>query len=68
MINNIQLDYRSSKANNENSDYFIIIHINSSTKKLQKDINRVVKVSKDFSVLRKTKIPTFINKNRFYIK
>src|SRR5699024_3264225 len=83
------LDYRSSKANKENSDYFISIHMNSSTNKsakgvevciydeksklytLSKDIcsnlskaintpNRGVKISKSFSVLRKTKMPALL--------
>ena len=83
------LDYRSSKANKENCDYFISIHMNSSTNKsakgvevwvydeksklytLSKDIcsnlskaintpNRGVKISKSFSVLRKTKMPALL--------
>ncbi|RDY28422.1 N-acetylmuramoyl-L-alanine amidase [Romboutsia weinsteinii] len=83
------LDYRSSKANKENCDYFISIHMNSSTNKsakgcevwvydeksklytLSKNIctnlsqklntpNRGVKVSKEFSVLRKTKMPALL--------
>ena len=80
------LDYRSSKANKENCDYFVSIHMNSSTNKsakgvevwvydeksklytLSKDIctnlskaintpNRGVKISKNFSVLKKTNTP-----------
>ena len=83
------LDYRSSKANKENCNYFISLHMNSSTNKsakgvevwvydekskvynlaknictnLSKDINtpnRGVKVSKNFSVLRKTKMPSLL--------
>ena len=83
------LDYRSSKANKENCDYFVSIHMNSSTNKsakgcevwvydeksklypLSKDIcsnlsktlntpNRSVKISKEFSVLRKTNMPAMI--------
>ena len=83
------LDYRSKKANNENCDYFVSLHMNSSTNKsakgvevwvydekskvynlaknictnLSKDINtpnRGVKVSKNFSVLRKTKMPSLL--------
>lgn len=83
------LDYRSSKANKENCDYFISLHMNSSTNKsakgvevwvydeksklytlsknicsnLSKDINtpnRGVKISKSFSVLRKTKMPALL--------
>ena len=83
------LDYRSSKANKENCDYFISLHMNSSTNKsakgvevwvydekskvynlsknictnLSKDINtpnRGVKVSKNFYVLRKTKMPSLL--------
>ena len=83
------LDYRSSKANKENCDYFVSIHMNSSTNKsakgcevwvydeksklypLAKDIcsnlsktlntsNRLVKISKEFSVLRKTNMPAMI--------
>ena len=83
------LDYRSSKANKENCDYFISLHMNSSTNKsakgvevwvydekskvynlaknictnLSKDINtpnRGVKISKNFSVLRKTKMPSIL--------
>ena len=83
------LDYRSSKANKENCDYFISLHMNSSTNKsakgvevwvydekskvynlsknictnLSKDINtpnRGVKISKNFSVLRKTKMPSLL--------
>ena len=83
------LDYRSSKANKENCDYFISIHMNSSTNKsakgvevwvydeksklytLSKDIcsnlsktintpNRGVKISKSFSVLKKTKMPALL--------
>ena len=83
------LDYRSSKANKENCDYFVSIHMNSATNKsakgvevwvydeksklytLSKDIcsnlsktintpNRGVKISKSFSVLRKTKMPALL--------
>lgn len=83
------LDYRSSKANNENSDFFISLHMNSSTNKTAKGCevwvydktsklynlahnlstnisnkintpNRGVKISKDFSVLRKTKMPALL--------
>ena len=83
------LDYRTSKANKENCDYFVSLHMNSSTNKsakgvevwvydekskvynlaknictnLSKDINtpnRGVKVSKNFSVLRKTKMPSIL--------
>ena len=83
------LDYRSSKANKENCDYFVSLHMNSSTNKsakgvevwvydekskvynlaknictnLSKDINtpnRGVKISKNFSVLRKTKMPALL--------
>ena len=83
------LDYRSSKANKENCDYFVSIHMNSSTNKsakgvevwvydeksklytLSKDIctnlskaintpNRGVKISKNFSVLKKTKMPALL--------
>lgn len=83
------LDYRSSKANKESCDYFISIHMNSSTNKsakvcevwvydeksklytLSKNIctnlsqklntpNRGVKVSKEFSVLRKTNMPALL--------
>lgn len=83
------LDYRSSKANKESCDYFISIHMNSSTNKsakgcevwvydeksklytLSKSIctnlsqklntpNRGVKVSKEFSVLRKTNMPALL--------
>ena len=83
------LDYRSSKANKENCDYFVSIHMNSTTNKsakgvevwvydeksklytLSKDIcsnlsktintpNRGVKISKSFSVLRKTKMPALL--------
>ncbi len=83
------LDYRNSKANKENCDYFVSIHMNSSTNKsakgceawvydeksklypLAKDIcsnlsktldtyNRSVKISKEFSVLRKTNMPAMI--------
>lgn len=83
------LDYRSSKANKENCDYFVSLHMNSSTNKaakgvevwvydeksklytlsknicsnLSKDINtpnRGVKISKTFSVLRKTKMPALL--------
>lgn len=82
------LDYRSSKANKENCDYFVSIHMNSSTNNvkgvevwvydeksklytLSKNIcsnlsktintpNRGVKISKSFSVLRKTKMPALL--------
>lgn len=83
------LDYRSNKANNENCDYFVSLHMNSSTNKsakgcevwvysenskvytLSKSIcsnlsdkintpNRGVKISKEFSVLRKTKMPALL--------
>ena len=69
------LDYRSSKANKENCDYFISLHMNSSTNKSAKGVevwvydekskvyntpNRGVKVSKNFSVLRKTKMPSIL--------
>ena len=83
------LDYRSSKANKENCDYFISIHMNSSTNKSAKGVevwvydeksklytlsknicsnlsktintpNRGVKISKSFSVLRKTKMPALL--------
>ena len=83
------LDYRSSKANKENCDYFVSLHMNSSTNKsakgvevwvydekskvynlaknicsnLSRDINtpnRGVKISKSFSVLRKTKMPSLL--------
>ena len=83
------LDYRSNKANKQNCDYFISIHMNASTNKdakgvevwvydekskvynlaknictnLSKDINipnRGVKISKKFSVLRKTKMPSLL--------
>lgn len=83
------LDYRTSKANKENCDYFVSIHMNSATNKtakgvevwvydeksklytLSKDIcsnlsktintpNRGVKISKSFSVLRKTKMPALL--------
>ncbi|WP_195938450.1 N-acetylmuramoyl-L-alanine amidase family protein [Romboutsia sp. 1001713B170131_170501_G6] len=83
------LDYRSQLANKSNCDYFISLHMNSSTNKsakgcevwvydksskvyplakticsnLSKAINtsnRGVKISKDFFVLRKTKIPALL--------
>lgn len=83
------LDYRSTKANKENCDYFISIHMNSSTNKTAKGCevwvydknsklynlsnnlcknisnkintpNRGVKISKEFSVLRKTKMPALL--------
>ena len=83
------LDYRSNKANNENCDYFVSLHMNAATNKdakgvevwvydekskvynlaknicsnLSKDINtpnRGVKISKSFSVLRKTKMPSLL--------
>ena len=83
------LDYRSNKANKENCDYFVSLHMNSATNKtakgvevwvydeksklyaLSKDIcsnlsktintpNRGVKISKSFSVLRKTKMPALL--------
>ena len=86
---NYSLDHRSSKANKENCDYFVSIHMNSSTNKsakgvevwvydeksklytlskdictnLSKDINtpnRGVKISKNFSVLKKTKMPALL--------
>ena len=83
------LDYRSNKANKENCDYFVSLHMNSATNKsakgcevwvydekskvynLSKNIctnlskaintpNRGVKISKNFSVLRKTKMPALL--------
>ena len=83
------LDYRSSKANKENCDYFVSIHMNSATNKTAKGVevwvydeksklytlsknicsnlsktintpNRGVKISKSFSVLRKTKMPALL--------
>ena len=83
------LDYRTSKANKENCDYFISIHMNSSTNKTAKGCevwvydkssklynlanklstnisnkintpNRGVKISKEFSVLRKTTMPALL--------
>ncbi|RDY25835.1 N-acetylmuramoyl-L-alanine amidase [Romboutsia weinsteinii] len=83
------LDYRSSKANKEKCDYFISLHMNSSTNKsakgcevwvydeksklytLSKNIcsnlslslntpNRGVKISKEFSLIRKTNMPALI--------
>ena len=83
------LDYRSNKANKQNCDYFISIHMNAATNKdakgvevwvydekskvynlaknicsnLSRDINtpnRGVKISKSFSVLRKTKMPSLL--------
>ena len=83
------LDYRSSKANKENCDYFVSIHMNSATNKSAKGVevwvydeksklytlsknicsnlsktintpNRGVKISKSFSVLRKTKMPALL--------
>ena len=83
------LDYRTKKANNENCDYFISIHLNSATntsakgceiwlydensilKNLANNLcnnlsdkmntpNRGVKISKNFSVLRKTKMPSLL--------
>ena len=83
------LDYRSQVANKNNCDYFVSLHMNSSTNKsakgcevwvydenskvytLSKNIcsnlsktintpNRGVKISKDFSVLRKTKMPALL--------
>lgn len=83
------LDYRSSKANNNNCNYFISIHLNSATNKSAKGCevwvydktskvynlsnqlcknlstklntpNRQVKISKNFSVLRKTKMPALL--------
>ena len=83
------LDYRSSKANKENCDYFVSIHMNSSTNKSAKGVevwvydeksklytlsknicsnlsktintpNRGVKISKEFSVLRKTTMPALL--------
>ena len=88
------LDYRTSKANKENCDYFVSLHMNSSTNKsakgvevwvydekskvynlaknictnLSKDINtpnRGVKISKNFSVLRKTKMPSILTEIDF---
>lgn len=61
------------KANSENCDYFVSLHMNSSTNKTSKLYNLAnnistnisnkintpnsgVKISKDFSVLRKTKM------------
>ena len=83
------LDYRSQLANKCNCDYFVSLHMNSSTNKsakgcevwvydksskvyplakticsnLSKTINtpnRGVKISKDFFVLRKTKMPALL--------
>ena len=83
------LGYRSSKANDNKCDYFISIHMNSSTNKTAKGCevwvydkssklynlanklstnisskintpNRGVKISKSFSVLRKTKMPALL--------
>lgn len=83
------LGYRSNKANNEDCDYFVSLHMNSSANKsakgcevwvysenskaytLSKSIcsnlsnkinttNRGVKISKEFSVLRKTKMPALL--------
>ena len=83
------LDYRSTKANKEKCDYFISLHMNSSTNKTAKGCevwvydkssklynlatqistnisnkiktpNRGVKISKDFSVLRKTAMPALL--------
>lgn len=83
------LDSRSTKANTNNCDYFISLHMNASTNKtakgcevwvyneksklytLAKSItsnlsqnlntpNRGVKISKEFSVLRKTKMPALL--------
>ena len=83
------LDYRSTKANKNNCDYFVSLHMNSSTNKtakrcevwvydknsklynlsnnLCKNIsnkintpNRGVKISKEFSVLRKTTMPALL--------
>lgn len=83
------LDYRSSKANNNKCDYFVSLHMNSSTNKsakgcevwvydknsklyslannltinLSKNLNtsnRGVKISKEFSVLRKTTMPALL--------
>ena len=83
------LDYRSNKANKQNCDYFVSLHMNASTNKdakgvevwvydekskvynlaknicsnLSRDINtpnRGVKISKSFSVLRKTKMPSLL--------
>jgi N-acetylmuramoyl-L-alanine amidase len=65
------LDYRSNKANNENCDYFVSLHMNSFKNKETKGIEVLVynldsklaslakdvssKLSKELSVLRKTK-------------
>jgi len=83
------LESRSTKANKENCDYFISLHMNSATNKTAKGCevwvydknsklynlatqistnlsnkiktpNRGVKISKDFSVLRKTKMPALL--------
>ena len=83
------LNSRTNKANKENCNYFISLHMNSSTNKnakgvevwvydekskvynlakdictnLSKDINtpnRGVKISKNFYILRKTKMPSLL--------
>lgn len=83
------LDYRTSKANKENCDYFVSLHMNSSTNKDAKGVevwvydknskmynlsknlcsnlsktintpNRGVKFSKDFYVLKQTKMPALL--------
>ncbi len=83
------LESRSTKANKENCDYFISLHMNSATNKTAKGCevwvydkssklynlatqistnlsnkintpNRGVKISKDFSVLRKTNMPALL--------
>ena len=83
------LDYRTSKANTQNCDYFISLHMNSATNKTAKGcevwiydlnsklyplakklcsnlsttlntLNRGVKESKKFYVLRKTKMPALL--------
>ena len=56
------LDYRTKKANNENCDYFISIHLNSATNTSTKmdTPNRGVKYSKNLSVLKNTKMPALL--------
>ena len=83
------LDYRASKANKNNCDYFISLHMNSASNKTAKGcevwiydlnsklyplakklcsnlsttlntLNRGVKESKNFYVLRKTKMPALL--------
>ena len=83
------LDYRTNKANKNNCDYFISLHMNSATNKTAKGCevwlydsnsklyplakklcsnlsttlntsNRGVKESKNFYVLRKTKMPALL--------